>query len=326
MKEVRIIAPSMSLDRNREIEIKKAKSYFEKLGYNLTTGIYIYDKIKYYGCSSIKKRVKDLINAFLDKNVSIIVCADGGYNVNQILPYLDYEIIKNNPKMIVGFSDITALLNAIYAKTGMTTYLGPMLTSFSSNDEFTLKSFEKILRYNSFKLKSSKYVYDFEKINGLRKNIVINNTGLKVLQEGNASGTIIGGNLCTLNLLQGTEYMPKLDNCILFIEDDADDFVEDVFMLEFDRNLESLLMCSNTIKGIVFGRFQRCSNVTFNKLKACIKNKEKLKNIPIVCGADFGHTKPMITIPIGGYCKMNIKNDEIIIKIEKRNNYENTKC
>ena len=327
MKEVRIVAPSMSLDKKREPEIKKTQTYFQKLGYNLTIGNYIFDKDKYYGCSSIKRRVKDLMDAFKDDNVEIIVCADGGYNVNQILPYLDYEIIQNNPKMMVGFSDITVLLNAIYTKTKLVTYLGPMLTSFASNDNYTLDNFEKILNNNSYIVEPSKMIFDYIKVEGKSNKITLKNNGLTILQEGNASGKIIGGNLCSLNLLQGTEYMPDIDDAILFIEDDADDYAEDVFLLEFDRNLESLLQCCKNIKGIIFGRFQQCSNMNIRKLKACISKKEKLKNIPIVCGADFGHTKPMITIPIGGYCMINANKDKLEIKIERRNNYvKNTEC
>lgn len=327
MKEVRLIAPSMSLSENDKTKILKAEKYFKSLGYSLTVGKYIFDKDAYFGCSSIKNRVEDLMNAFLDKNVEIIVCADGGYNVNQILPYLDYKIIKQNPKIIIGYSDITALLIAIMKKTNLTTYYGPMLSGFSSDNEYTLKYFEKVLKNKEFIVDSSKKIYDYKKNNKGSENITLKNSGMVAVQNGSSSGKIIGGNLCTLNLLQGTEYMPDLNDSILFIEDDADDFVNDVFLLEFDRNLESLLQLSNcNIKGIVFGRFQLCSNMTIDKLKACIKNKEKLKDIPIVCGVDFGHTNPMITIPIGSYCKLNIKDNNIKIKIEMRDNNENSKC
>lgn len=327
MKEVRVIAPSMSLDKKDSIKIGKAKKYFETLGYSLTTGKYIYDKDVYFGCSTIQNRVEDLMTAFLDKNVEIIVCADGGYNVNQILPYLDYRIIKQNPKIIIGYSDITALLIAIMNKTNLITYYGPMLSGFSSDNEYTLRYFEKVLKNEEFIVDSSKEIYDYKKNNKGSENITLKNSGMVAIQNGSSFGKIIGGNLCTLNLLQGTEYMPDLNDSILFIEDDADDFGNDVFLLEFDRNLESLLQLpSCNIKGIVFGRFQLCSNMTIDKLKTCIKNKEKLKDIPIVCGVDFGHTNPMLTIPIGAYCKLNIKDNNIKIKIEMRENNENSKC
>ena len=101
MKEVRLIAPSMSLSEKEEIKISKAEEYFKKLGYELTLGKHLFEKEAYFECASIKNRVADLMDAFLDKNVEIIVCAEGGYNVNQILPYLDYDVIRKNPKMII---------------------------------------------------------------------------------------------------------------------------------------------------------------------------------------------------------------------------------
>lgn len=316
MKEVRLVAPSMSLSENDKTKILKAEKYFKNLGYSLTVGKYIFDKDVYFGCSSIKNRVEDLMNAFLDKNVEIIVCANGGYNVNQILPYLDYDIIKQNPKIIIGYSDITALLIAIMNKTNLVTYYGPMLSGFSSNNEYTLQYFEKILKNENFMIKPSKEIYDYKKQNNKIEKTILKNDGMVVIQNGNAFGKIIGGNLCTLNLLQGTEYMPNLNDSILFLEDDADDFGNDVFLLEFDRNLESLLQLPNCkIKGIVFGRFQLCSNMTIDKLKTIIKNKEKLRDIPIIYGVDFGHTNPMITIPIGAYCNLKIRNNDIEIKI-----------
>ena len=316
MKEVRLIAPSLSLSLKDKAKIVKAEKYFKSLGYTLTIGKYVFQKDNYFGCSSIENRVADLMDAFLDKNVEIILCANGGYNVNQILPYIDYKKVQQNPKILIGYSDITALLIAIIKKTTLTTYYGPMLDGFSSGNEYTLKYFEKILEKKDFFITSSKEIYDYQKINGKIKEVTIKNNGMIPIQEGKAIGKIIGGNLCTLNLLQGTEYMPDLNNSILFLEDDADDYGNDVFLLEFDRNLESLLQLSNcNIKGIVFGRFQLCSNMNLDKLKALIRNKSKLKDIPIVYGADFGHTNPMFTLPLGAYCQLEIKKSNIIIKI-----------
>ncbi len=320
MKEVRLVAPSMSLNKEETKKIEKAQEYFKSLGYTLTKGKYIFDKEDDYGCSSIKKRVEDLMEAFLDKKVEIILCVEGGYNVNQILPYLDYETMKKNPKKIIGYSDITALLLAILKKTNLTTYYGPMLGGLSSENTYTLQYFEKIVKRKEWYIDSSKEIEDYKKTKNKVEKIKLKNEGMIPIQKGSAFGKIIGGNLCTIGLLQGTAYMPDLKEVILFIEDDADDFGNDVFLLEFDRNLESLLQQTNCdIKGLVLGRFQLCSNMNINKLKRLIKNKEKLKDIPIVGGVDFGHTYPMITIPLGDNCNLNVTDDEIEIKIERRN-------
>lgn len=316
MREVRIVAPSMSLKEEKRKKIKSIEAYFCSLGYSLTMGNHIFLQDDLFGCSSIQERVEDLMNAFLDKNVEVIICADGGYQVNQILPYLDYDKIKQNPKIIIGYSDITALLIAIMKQCHFVTYYGPMLDGFYSLNEYTLSYFEKILKKDKFVLTSSKEIFDYQKKGSQSKKIVLSNKGMVAIQNGCACGRIIGGNLCTLNLLQGTKYMPNLDNCILFLEDDADDFGRDVFLFEFDRNLESLLQLPHcSIKGIVFGRFQLCSKMTIDKLMKVIQNKEKLKNIPIVAEADFGHTNPMVTIPLGGYCELSVQNQDIHIEI-----------
>lgn len=294
MKEVRIITPAKSLLKKDKQKIKISEKYFNKLGYKVTIGKNSYGKDILFKSNTIENRIEDLIDAYKDKNVEIILCAKGGYNSNQLLPYIDYEIIKNNPKIIIGYSDITALLNAIYVKTGLITYYGPMLKEFNQNNKYTIKNFEKIIK---------------------KEKITIEEKTIKYIEKGQSCGQIICGNLCTLNLLQGTEFMPELKDCILFLEDDSDDFINDAFIYEFDRNLESLLQLTNIkIKGLVFGKFQKESKMTKNKLEKIVKNKEKLKNIPIIYNVNFGHIPKKITIPIGGYCKLLV-NDKIKIEI-----------
>ena len=128
----------------------------------------------------------------------------------------------------------------------------------------------------------------------------IENEGMFVINEGSSKGEIIGGNLCTLNLLQGTEFMPDLEGKILFLEDDA--MAGNKFQLEFDRNLQSLLHLPNAdkIKGIVLGRAEVSCEMDKEKWIRIIKSKKELENIPVIGGCDFGHTTPTITFPIGG--------------------------
>jgi muramoyltetrapeptide carboxypeptidase LdcA involved in peptidoglycan recycling len=125
-----------------------------------------------------------------------------------------------------------------------------------------------------------------------------------ILNEGKASGKIIAGNLCSLNLLQGTKYMPSLKNKILFLEDDALTGTE--FPYEFDRNLVSLMQQPgfDKVKGLVIGRPQTATEMTVEKWKK-IFDKKEFKNIPIIINTNFGHTTPNATIPIGGNCKIN---------------------
>jgi muramoyltetrapeptide carboxypeptidase LdcA involved in peptidoglycan recycling len=118
-----------------------------------------------------------------------------------------------------------------------------------------------------------------------------------VLQEGEAAGTIVGGNLCTVNLLQGTPYLPPLDGTVVFAEDD--DLVQPWI---FDRDLVSLLQqpAFGGVRGLVIGRFQRRTEMTRELLAQIVATKPELAGLPVIANVDFGHTTPMTTFPIGG--------------------------
>lgn len=319
--EIRIIAPSRSLKVLKQEVVEIAKKRLENLGFIVTFGK---NTMKYesenFKCGSIEDRVSDLHDAFTDSNVKAIITVIGGHNVNQILDYIDYELIKNNPKIICGFSDITALLNAINAKTGLVTFLGPQFFSFGMKYgfEYTMDYFEKILiESDEITLNSSTKWSNDSWMKNQEERTFINNEGMKIINSGVASGKIIGGNLCTLNLLQGTEFMPDLDNSILFIEDDGE--TGKYFNKEFDRNLQSLLHCAKgkKINGLVIGRAERVSEMDFDKWKEIFETKKELRNIPIIIDADFGHTTPIFTFPIGGDANIYANDKEIIIKIKK---------
>lgn len=297
--EIRVIAPSSSLKRVRKDIYEKAFSYLTAQGFKVTFSKNSREMDE-FSSSKIQSRVDDIHEAFADENVKMIITCIGGFNVNQILPYLNYDLIKANPKILCGYSDITALLNAIYAKTGLVTYHGPHFSTFGFDiePEYTQSYF-----YNSL----------------MRNNeIVINPSKTSkehyVIQEGACEGNIIGGNLCTLNLLQGTPYMPDLSEKILFIEDD--NIMGDYFIYEFDRNLQSLLqVCgADSIKGIVFGRFDECCKLNEHIIKKIIKDKVSA-DIPVVFGVDFGHIFPMITFPIGAKVKLVAKEQDINITL-----------
>jgi len=315
---IRVIAPSRSLKIINQDVINSSISTLNKMGYNITFAKHVYQFDEDYNCSSIEDRVIDLHEAFKDKEIKCILTSIGGYNVNQIINHIDYKIIKKNPKIICGYSDITALLNAIYAKTGLITYCGPHFSTFGMKKglDYTKKNFIKTLVKSEKNIITASKEYSDDKwyLDQENRNFK-KNKGMKAINYGQAKGTIIGGNLCTLNLLQGTEFMPKDKKIILFIEDD--DMAGANYLEEFDRNLESLLQTNlkKHIKGIVIGRSQTTTNMTDNKWYKMIKNKKELSNIPVVYDADFGHTTPMFTFPIGGKCNMSVSKNNIIIEI-----------
>ncbi len=317
--EIRIIAPSRSMNLLSDDTIERAKKNLEDLGLKVTFGLNVKkEENSFYGCASIEDRVKDLESAFKDKNVKAILTVIGGFNTNQIIEVIDYEIIKNNPKIICGYSDITALLHAITVKTGLVTYYGPHFSSLGMKKglEYTMEYFKKMFFENeSIKIESSHewsndlWFLDQEKRNFLK------NEGMQIINKGEGEGKIIGGNLCTLNLLQGTPYFEEEKEVILFIEDDGG--ADKNFLLEFDRNLVSLIQClkPENIKGIVVGSAEKNTEMNFEKWQELFKMKKELKSLPIVINSDFGHTTPQFTFPIGGTVKLTV-NEKIKIEIK----------
>lgn len=307
--EIRVIAPSRSMKILSKEVIEIAKSRLEQIGFKVTFGKNVMSSINDdFVCASILDRVEDLHEAFKDKSVKAILTVIGGYNINQLLDYIDYNLIKENPKIICGFSDITALSNAIYSKTGLVTYYGPHFSSFGMKYgfDYTMKYFKDVLIDNKeISIESSKEWSDDSWYKDQEDREFIKNDGMKIINYGKAEGKIIGGNLCTLNLLQGTEYMPDVQDSILFLEDD--DLVGNEFIREFDRDLQSLLhhLKGKKIKGLVIGRAEKGANMNEKKWKEIIETKKELINIPVIINANFGHTTPIFTFPIGGHVKID---------------------
>lgn len=317
--EVRIIAPSRSMVILGEDCKKIATERLEALGLKVTFGKYVMEADEDYLCASIEHRAEDLNEAFRDKNVKAILTVIGGFNSNQILDYIDYELIKQNPKIFCGFSDITALSNAIHSKTGLVTYSGPHYSSFGMQKgfEYELEYFKKMFfQENEFELEPSKEWSDDLWFIDQENREFITNDGMYIINEGTAEGDIVGGNLCTLNLLQGTEYMPDIEGKVLFLEDD--NMAGKIYLMEFDRNLQSLIHTKEfqNIQAIVLGRNQKGCEMTKEKWTKMIKNKPELKNIPVIAGADFGHTTPIFTFPIGGHVKLEAVNGKIKLLIK----------
>jgi len=317
--EIRIIAPSRSLGILSQELRKVAEERLIGMGFRVSYAKNA-EEMDEFRSSSIESRVADLHEAFADKNVKGILTVIGGFNVNQILKYLDYDLIKNNPKIICGFSDITALSNAIYAKTGLVTYSGPHFSTFGmvKGLEYTSECFEKcLMQEDAFDVLSSSEWGDDAWYLDQDNREFIKNEGMYAINTGEATGTIIGGNLCTFNLLQGTEFMPSLQDAILFLEDD--DMTGELFPVIFDRDLQSLIQLPDFggVRGIVVGRFQKKAGMTRDKIMRIIKSKKELNDMPVVAGVDFGHTTPQLTFPIGGTVVLTAKEGSVKLEIIK---------
>ena len=312
--KIMIIAPSRGLKLIGQDCREIAEKRFRDMGLSVVFAPNTTDENwNIQGCGSVEQRAEDIMTAFKDKSVKAIFTIIGGFNSNQILAHLDYDVIKANPKIICGFSDITAVLAAIQAKTGLETYYGPHYSSIGMKlgCEYTLDYLQKMLFADApVEVKpSAEWSDDLWFLNQDEREF-IKNDGFWVLHKGKAEGKIVGGNLCTFNLLLGTDMRPAFEkDTILMIEDTAESSPE-----VFDRNLQALCHQPDfkNVKGLVIGRFQKGSNMSREMLEFIINNKPELKDIPVLANVDYGHTTPILTIPLGGHAIMN--NDNLVIQ------------
>ncbi len=296
---IRVVAPSRSLKIISPEICELANERLRALGLTVEFGEHVRE-CDALNSSSVEARVADLHAAFSDPSVKAILTVIGGFNSNQLLTHLDYDLIRANPKILCGYSDITALENAIFAKTGLVAYSGLFYSTFGRKlgFEYCPEYFQKCLFSNEpFEVKPSKEWSDDEWWLHQDKRVFIPNPGWTVVNTGSAEGTIVGGNLCTFNLLQGTPYFPDLTDSILFLEDD-----EESQHHHFDRDLQSLthLPQFKGVRALVLGRFQKVSGMSEEKIHSMIAAKPELRDLPVIANVDFGHTEPLITFPIGG--------------------------
>lgn len=297
---IRVVAPA----RSRQFVVEHdhggvIEARFTALGLRLTFGEHI-DERDDFDSSSVASRVSDLHAAFADPEVAGILTVIGGFNSNELLPHLDWHLIAANPKVFCGYSDITALQNAILARTGMVTYSGPHWSSFGMRDYFeqTEQWFvQALFNEGPIELRPGKIWTDDLWFADQDNRAVYPNHGWWPLRPGRATGRIVGGNLCTLNLLQGTEWMPSLDGALLMVEDDKRSDAQ-----EFARNLASLLQLPDAdgVQGLVIGRFQEASGVTRPLVEQILARQDRLIGVPVLANVEFGHTYPLATFPIGG--------------------------
>ncbi len=303
---VRVVAPARSralVSEHDHSAIIDAR--FTAMGLALTFGEHV-DERDSLDSSSIISRVEDLHSAFADPEVAAILTVIGGFNSNELLPHLDWALIEANPKVFCGFSDITALQNAMFARTGMVTYSGPHWSSFGMRDHFdqTLRWFTAaVVDTAPFALGPPATWTDDLWFLDQDDREVLDNEGWWEIQEGEASGRIVGGNLCTLNRLQGTPFMPTLADSLLMIEDDCE-----CTPAHFARDLTSLLQLPGAahVQGLVIGRFQRASGMTLTLLEQILRRQPMLTGVPVLANVDFGHTSPVMTFPIGGRASIRV--------------------
>lgn len=281
-----MISPASNL--SEEKKYAQVISQIKNLGFKVKVGSHIKDHYGYLAGKD-EDRAADLNAMFADPDVDAVLPFRGGWGSNRILSLIDYKIIKENPKPLIGFSDITSLLLAIYAKTGLITFHGPV--GKSEWTTFTRAHFEKVLMQNK------------------SLSISDNNDTINTITEGEASGVLLGGNLSVLTSMLGSKYLPDWQGSILFLEDIG----EDIYRV--DRMITQLKLNGilDKIYGFIFGKCTSCevSSGFHFTLEQMLKDHIKRLEIPAFIGANIGHIDDMLTLPIGIRAKMNAVNGSI---------------
>ena len=297
--EVRIIAPAFSYQiighDVREIATKRLEQMGLKVSFGKNLGI-----IDSFVSSPVDARLQDLHDAYADKNVKAIFTVIGGFNSNQLLDSIDYELIKQNPKMLIGYSDIAALQNAILAKTGVVSYYGPHFSSLGMKygSDYTIDYLKQIL-FDDAPISvqpSQEWSDDAEWFINQENRHFDKNDGFWIINPGSATGTLIGGEMTTFQLLYGTQYMPTDTDIILALE------IEGGNKQIMDRILQSTIHQPwfKNVRGLLIGRTESKSKISKDDIMAIFNIHPELKSIPVVANVDFGHTYPMTVLPLGG--------------------------
>ncbi|MDO9565484.1 MAG: LD-carboxypeptidase [Candidatus Desulfaltia sp.] len=264
-----VVAPAGPFDRK---EFDRGVAVLKGMGFHIVIPVDIHMKKGYLAGPDIHRA--NLINTFFaDGKINAIICARGGFGSIRILSLLDFESIKKNPKIFIGFSDISAILSVLYTKCGFVVFHGPMVTSLGDASRKTRKALLDAVSSDA----------------GLA---IMPKTG-KTVRHGLASGPVTGGNLTTLCHLIGTPFEPVFKGHILFLEDKGE------ACYRIDRMLSHMKLagCFDDLAGLVLGSFKDCGQVS--EIIGVVDNIFKEHNIPILAGFEVGHGKNNVTIPIG---------------------------
>lgn len=287
-----VVGVSNSVEVNHHYEhFYRAEKFLQNKGFKIKRGKYVLED--YYGSAGTKEqKAEDLMNMFQDDEIKAIVCLKGGQTCNTFIDLLDYNVIKQNPKIITGYSDITVLLQAIYKKTGLITFHGESLIHFGEED-----AEEKYQEFES--------AFIHKKIGKFHRG------EKKIIRSGNAEGELIGTNLGCMMHLIGTEYFPNCQDKILALES----FVTSPN--ECQRRFAHLKQVGifDQIKGVIIGyNYDLQKNgITFPQMEDILLEYTKEYDFPIIKCNDFGHMMVNSVIPIGAKCKIDSKNKEVKI-------------
>ena len=270
-----------------------AEETLAALGLKMKAGQHLLDRYGYLAGSD-EARAADVNNMYADKDVKAIITLRGGWGCNRLLDLLDYKLIARNPKILMGYSDITSLLLALNAKTGLVTFHGPV--GISTWNEYSTKFVEKLL-FNA-------EVFSMENPTETGDSLIRTKDRVLTINSGTAKGKLLGGNLSVLTAMVGSQYLPGFKDNILFLEEVG----EDIYRV--DRMLTQLKLAGilNQISGFVFGKCSDCgpgSGFGSLTLEEVLDDHIKPLGIPAWYGSMIGHIENKFTIPLGVKAEIN---------------------
>ncbi|WPP48268.1 S66 peptidase family protein [Catalinimonas niigatensis] len=297
-----------------EEQLRKAILSLEKLGFKVRYSPNMLVRKGYLGGTD-EQRAEDINQMFADEEIDGIMCGRGGYGSGRILPYLDYNLIRSNPKPFIGFSDITALLYAFYGQAGLVCYHGPMGTS--DYNEVTTNYFKKVLMepanqlvYDNQGVKAS---LDIDTEEGELEVQIAAPPQIVTITPGQAEGELIGGNLSLISMLAGTQYDLDMRGKLVFIEEVGE------APYRVDRMLTQLLLDENklpAVAGIVLGIFNDCEAEDEDRslsLAQVLQDRLAGLGIPVIYGLSFGHIKQNMTLPFGINAQLDADEKKLVL-------------
>lgn len=286
-----VVAPSSPIIGNNIEELNKAKEIVEKSGFKVKYSKNLFSNTNGYS-STAKEKAEDINEMFADKEVKMIWCAKGGNNSNSTFEYLDYELIKKNPKIICGYSDITSITNMITEKTGLVTFSGTNFKTIATDEtDF------------SYKQALSRFV------NGSLE-LGTENEEYITIQEGKTSGELIGGNLSLIRGMVAGKYSLEFTDKILFLEElgfetDPAGTSNNLYYMKQNGVFDK-------IKGLWIGNYEHESGISLEKIITDVLEGEY--KFPIIKSNNFGHIERKTVIPIGTKAEINT-NEKVKIKL-----------
>ena len=280
---VGIIAPSSPVSQS---EILEGLKLLESFPLKIRHGSHLFNHLNYLAGPD-PDRVSDLHQMFSDPEIRAIFCARGGYGSARLLNKIDFDLIRENPKIIVGFSDLTALLIALYKKTGLVTIHGPTLSDLPKNKNWPNLS-EIITTYH-------------------RPRVLFKQG--KIINRGKARGILLGGNLSTICSLLDTPFLPSFEGVILFLEEKG----ESPYRL--DRMLTQLLLSGrlDRLSALIIGQIVDCGEKEI--INSVLQERLGSLSIPVVTGLPVGHGNENISLPLG--LPAVIDTERMLIQVEE---------